>query len=129
MKGFAILFAILGFSIQHAYAAATRAPIHITSIEATAKSFPIEKSETHIFDENDYSTPKEEHIEDKSLFLDLAPRADIDTTKAHREPFWKQLIAVVKCMFEALPGPTWVSEREIAQSSLVQDHSCYYRAR
>lgn len=67
MKGFAILFAIIGFSIQHAYAAATRDPIHITGIETTAKSFPIEKSETHIFDDNDYSTPTEEHKEDKSL--------------------------------------------------------------
>ncbi|OBT69980.1 hypothetical protein VE03_00384 [Pseudogymnoascus sp. 23342-1-I1] len=117
MKGFTILFAILGFCIHHASAAVTRVPIHTTGIEVTADSFLVEKSETHLFDENDYSTPAKEHTEDKTMLnVDLAPRADIDTTRAHREPFWQQLIAVVKCMFEALPGPTFVSEREKAQS-------------
>ncbi|OBT51876.1 hypothetical protein VE04_07341 [Pseudogymnoascus sp. 24MN13] len=117
MKDFAILFAILGLCIQHASAAVIRAPAHTSSIELTSNSFPIKKSATHIFYESDYLTPTEGHTEDES-FSDLALRADVEPNKSHTEPLSKQLLAVVKCMFEALPGPTFVSEREVAQSSL-----------
>jgi hypothetical protein len=65
MKGLAILFAILGFCLQHANAAITRSLTYTAGVEVAGNSFPIEKSET--FDERDYLTPTEEHTGDKAL--------------------------------------------------------------
>lgn len=61
MKGFAILFAILGCCIQYANTSVTGAPIHNTNIEVTANSPPIEGSE------NDYAPTTAVHKEDDYL--------------------------------------------------------------
>lgn len=52
MKGFAILFAILGFCSQYVNAAVVRGLIPAPEVEALAKSSRAKRAETLIFNEN-----------------------------------------------------------------------------
>ncbi|KFZ20631.1 hypothetical protein V502_03113 [Pseudogymnoascus sp. VKM F-4520 (FW-2644)] len=122
MKGSTILFAIVGFCIQHIVA---KAPIHTTGTEATANSFPIEEIETHIFHDNDYAPPTEEHIENEFLLnSDLAPRGKRLASSETEKSMFKK---VVKCMYAALPGRTWPDEREWKVNKAFRE--CLWTAR
>lgn len=64
MKGFAILFAILGFCSQYVNAAVVRGLTSVSEVEALAYSSRVERAETLIFNENNgaHATRKEKGV-------------------------------------------------------------------
>ncbi|KFY29724.1 hypothetical protein V494_08513 [Pseudogymnoascus sp. VKM F-4513 (FW-928)] len=108
MKGFAVLFAILGFYSQYANAAAVALGLTpVPEVEALADISRVERAETPTFDENNDFHAVREVIEDGiSTNLNIAPRdktTDQYTGGDYVFPWHGHMHHFVMCMYENRP--------------------------
>ncbi|KFY30885.1 hypothetical protein V493_01584 [Pseudogymnoascus sp. VKM F-4281 (FW-2241)] len=111
MRGFAILFAILGFCSQYVNAVVVRGLSPVPKVEASADSSRVERAETLIFNKNNDAHATQTEVEtglsiDTGLILrQPPPPPPPNTPNQEHFPWDGNMLYYVQCIYDEQPLP------------------------